>query len=161
MKYFLDTEFVATGHLIVPVSVGIVSADGREFYREIGGSNWLSVCDNWFQNNVSIHLTGKAIPPEQFRAEVTRWIGDANAEFMAYYASYDWVVMCQLMNGMNNIPPNWQQWVEDYQCLNPNVRERGIVARNTPINPKPHHALHDAWELYHRWHILQGIRSKP
>lgn len=158
MKYFLDTEFVATGDRVIPVSVGIVSADGREFYREIGGTNWLGVCDGWFEKNVSIHLTGKTIPPEQFRREVRAFTGDVNAEFMAYYAAHDWVVMCQLMDGLQNIPSKWQQWIEDYQWLKASVYERATISSSVIIT-KPHHALHDAWELYHKYKMLMNLRG--
>ena len=35
MKYFFDTEFVEDGVTIMPLSLGIVSEDGREGYWEV------------------------------------------------------------------------------------------------------------------------------
>lgn len=86
MKYFLDTEFVATGDRVIPVSVGIV------------------------------------------------------------------------MDGLQNIPSKWQQWIEDYQWPKASVYERATISSSVIIT-KPHHALHDAWELYHKYKMLMNLRG--
>ncbi len=34
MRYYIDTEFLETGRLIDPISIGVVCEDGREYYAQ-------------------------------------------------------------------------------------------------------------------------------
>lgn len=65
MKIFYDTEFVDTGNRILPISIGMVTENGREFYavfEEIGdslitdGTYQKIVANEWLMHNVMPHL---------------------------------------------------------------------------------------------------------
>lgn len=157
-RYYLDTEFVAHESSVLPISVGIVREDGQEYYAEIF-SGWRAHADSWVLKHVEPHLngTGRVLPGE-FAADLKRWVGDKPAEFMAYYAAYDWVVLCQLMGGMMALPNNWKQWVDDFQWRAPTKQEKAILDFRIK-NSKEHHALHDAWELKNRDELLTRLRA--
>jgi hypothetical protein len=51
VKYWLDTEFIAAPYAIDLISIGIVAADGREFYAESSEVDW-SKASRWTLDNV-------------------------------------------------------------------------------------------------------------
>lgn len=147
MRYYLDTEFAETGGQLVPtidlISIGIVAQDGRELYAESNEFE-LNNCNEWVKSNVFPLLS----PPERriSRAEIrdllTTFIGDdPNPEFWAYYADYDWVVLCWLYGCMVDLPKNFPMMCMDLQ-------QWYIQLGRPSIKPKKptcqHDALHDA-----------------
>lgn len=142
-KLFFDTEFVVRGTALYPISIGVVDLDGREFYAEVE-SPWQDHASSWVVRNVVPHLDGREWPVERVRKALCEFVGTAPVEFWAYMASYDWVVLCQLMGGLVEFPPNWPWFVRDLAWLDPTLTR--IRSLNTH-NPKRHHALHDAREL--------------
>ena len=48
MRYFIDTEFMESGHLfpITLLSIGIVAEDGREFYA-VNGEADQTLANDW------------------------------------------------------------------------------------------------------------------
>ena len=64
-RYFFDTEFHATaGHpvQIFPISIGIVSDDGRTLYVEFEGALEAARKTEWLEKNVLPHLEGNEFP---------------------------------------------------------------------------------------------------
>lgn len=57
--------------------------------------------------------------PSQMRAALIEFVGDEPAEFWAYFAAYDWVVLCQMRDGLLNLPENWPRFVQDLAWLDP------------------------------------------
>lgn len=55
MKYFLDTEFIEDGQTIDLISIGLVSDDGRTFYRQNVTCNF-GKANDWVWRNVFPHL---------------------------------------------------------------------------------------------------------
>ena len=144
MKYFFDTEFIEDGKTIDLVSIGIVSEDGREFYAESWAIPW-NKASGWVLDNVKPHLTGKNVLDRvEMRNAVLDFIGEDKPEFWAYYADYDWVVLCQLFGRMIDLPKGWPMYCRDIKQLcdslgNPELPQEG---------KGEHHALADA-----RWNM--------
>lgn len=153
MRYFFDTEFIDDGHTIDLISIGVVADNGREFYA-VSNEAELASASDWVWSNVIPHLPPRTDPAWMSRMEIAhrlfRFVGQNGSppEFWAYYASYDWVALCQLFGPMIDVPRDWPKWCRDLKQLSEFV--------GGPRHPKQvgqeHHALADArWnrELYY------------
>ena len=151
-KYFLDTEFVEHGDTVIPVSIGLVSESGREYYAEYA-TDWERHASAWVKEHVRPHLEGNTKPREAIRDELLAFVGDLPCEFWAYFAATDWVVVIHTLGGLSLFPKNWRPFIMDLAWLDPGLER----IRALPIhNPKPHHALWDARELRTRYFGLVG-----
>lgn len=72
------------------------------------------------------------------RNEVKKFCGDS-PKFWAYYADYDWVVLCQLFGTMMDLPKGWPTYCRD---VKQSIDDSGINI-SQPDNAR-HHALDDA-----------------
>jgi hypothetical protein len=169
MRYFFDTEFYENGTTIELISIGIVAEDGREFYAES--------CDfqkgrippgHWIWDNVWPHLhnkhgglagQGDFLHREQIRLAILQFVeeGGAKPEWWAYYADYDWVVLCQLFGPMIDLPDGWPMF-----CLD--IKQEAVRLGN-PALPEQvgteHHALADARWNREAWQFLRGLDPDP
>lgn len=120
MRYFFDTEFWERGHQhpILFISLGIVAADGREFYAENADVD-LSTLSPWLQENVVPYLRKEGalvLPHKEIGPAVLKFLDmDARPEFWAYFADYDWVIFCQLFGSMIELPPTFPHFCRDLQ----------------------------------------------
>ena len=150
MKIWLDTEFIEDGKTIELLSIGMVREDGVEYYAEPAETD-RSRANPWVRANVLPHLSGPTKPRRLIAAELVEFAGDA-PEFWAYFASYDWVALCQLFGTMMDLPKGWPMYVMD---LMNKVHPLSRVARATwPAMDGPeHNALADAHWLrkVHLW----------
>ncbi len=147
MKYFFDTEFIEDGKTIDLLSIGIVAEDGRELYLRNTEAD-LDRANPWVMSNVFPSLgvsvdgtkTGKWFTREAIVLAILEFIGDGKPEFWAYYADYDWVVLCQLFGRMIDLPKGWPMYCND-------LKQR-CKSMGDPELPKQdsteHHALSDA-----------------
>jgi hypothetical protein len=147
MRIYFDTEFMEDGETIELLSIGMVREDGVQLYAE---ADWAdhSHANDWVRANVLPHLQGdKALMERtQMRQAILRFVGP-NPEFWAWYASYDWVVLCQLFGRMADLPSTWPQYVNDLRQYVEHV-DRAI---RLPLQAQEtvHHALTDArWVRY-------------
>jgi 3'-5' exoribonuclease-like protein len=144
MRIWFDTEFIEDGRTIDLISIGAVREDGATYYAQSA-----EFLDRRFQNRVAGHtwLSNNVIPKLSFEAgaftprhiitvELTRFAG-INPEFWAYYASYDWVVLCQLFGTMVELPQGWPKYCRDLKQI---VGRIELPKQTTP----EHHALNDA-----------------
>lgn len=147
MRIFFDTEFFEDGKTIEPISIGMVNEKGDTYYAEFAETDlYRAKQDQWMIDNVLVHLTGETKPKEQIKQEILQFVGD-KPEFWAYYADYDWVLMCQLFGRMIDLPKDWPKFCNDL---------KQIV--NLICNPKlpkmkgnAHHALADAIWVKEQW----------
>jgi hypothetical protein len=176
--YFFDTEFAEHQFL----SIGIVCADGREFYRENADADW-SKAGLWVRDNVLPHMHGVDIEsrwvedggsiadgrtqdilhPEvmstgQIAMEIQDFVrqGEHVPEFWAYYADYDWWHMCELYGGMLELPRSWPQFCLDLvqECYLRGIYDPKNVM---PVEGTEHNALDDArWNLQ-LFNFLAGV----
>lgn len=151
MKYFFDTEFIEDGRTIDLLSIGIVAEDGREFYRCSRGTD-LNRANDWVKANVFPSLPvindhgvfewkrdDYVLLPVTIRNDILAFIGADKPEFWAYYADYDWVVLCQLFGRMIDLPKGWPMYCRDVKQLCDSVGNPKL-----PRQDGEHHALNDA-----------------
>ncbi len=168
MKYFYDFEFDEDGRTIEPISLGMVSEDGRELYlisheymnhylslksyRDSGGD----VKINPF---VEEHVLPRIQPgdvtnavadwPEliiDFISDSGRYTKRSQIELWGYFAAYDHVCLAQRFGPMDKLPQPIPMYTNEVMQLNTGT----LPIRTTP----EHHALYDAIyqkEIYEAW----------
>lgn len=141
MKYFIDWEFFEDGKTIEPISLGIVSEDKRELYLEFEYDKEIVSADQWMLENVIPYLDGNITSKEDARIKILEFIGSDKPEFWAYYADYDWVVLCQLFGRMIDLPKGWPKFCMDLQQYYIQIGEPDVKPANDEFE---HHALADA-----------------
>lgn len=145
MKIFFDFEFIENGdeHPMIPISLGMVRDDGKELYLEFGNVDW-SKANPWVIENVKPYLTGHlsgVIAKEDARKVIVNFCGE-KPEFWAYFADYDWVLLCQIYGRMVDLPQGWPMWCRDLKQL---MWQLGKSREDIPItNSNAHSALADA-----------------
>jgi hypothetical protein len=115
MKIFYDTEFYEDGCTISLISIGMVREDGETYYAETKDAWRLSGRSEWLRENVRPHLQVPEhlrITREQIAKDILHFVGE-KPEFWAYYADYDWVVLCQLYGRMIDLPQGWPMYCHD------------------------------------------------
>jgi len=153
MKIWFDTEFIEDGRTIDLISIALVREDGKVYYAESSETDW-SAASDWVNENVKPHLRGgEAVKSRKTIAdEVLAFVGE-NPEFWAYYADYDWVVLCQLFGRMIDLPNGWPMFCRDLKQL--------LVERGNPIVPKQtagaHDALADALWVRHTFDLVRHL----
>ena len=138
MKIFMDTEYIEDGKTIDLISIGMVRDDGAEYYAQSADCD-LNRASDWVKANVFPHLNRNFLPRLTIAREVLEFCGK-NPEFWAYYADYDWVVLCWLYGTMMQLPRHWPMYCRDIKQLcdslgNPRLPDQG---------KGEHHALADA-----------------
>lgn len=162
MRYFIDTEFIANGanqpiHLL---SLGVAAEDNRTFYavNEIAP---VRIANEWVRQHVFPRLR-QPLPvvrslswpqtvecygrPDAIAAALFAFI-DPDPEFWADYGAFDYVVVSQLMGGMEAWPHGWPMYFNDLQQLAASIP--GLHHESSSI----HHALLDALQLRDDWHV--------
>lgn len=157
MRFFFDWEFHEDGAVILPISLGMVSEDGRELYIELQFDE--AVINPWVRENVLPHLSWD--PKDRYTREQTRdallaFVGDLpegqKHEFWAYFADYDWVCLAQLFGPMVDLPKHFPMFCMDIK--QEHVRYPHVAKPKKPANA--HNALADAkWNLGF-WRLLNA-----
>lgn len=141
MRYFLDTEFIESGHSrpIELISIGIVCEDGREFYA-ISSEFCPSHASDWVKVNVLDKLESHADQPREYLWMIAKRLldfvaPDSKPEFWGYYADYDWVVFCQMFGTMMDLPKGFPMYCRDIKQLcdekgNPQLPEQAEGEHN-------------------------------
>lgn len=150
MRLWFDTEFHENGRTIVLISIGVVAEDGRTYYSETDFAREKCSTD-WLRDNVLPHLTGDERPRGRIAGDLIEFMG-AKPEIWAYYADYDWVVLCQLFGRMIDLPKGWPMFCRDVKQLadskgNPQLPEQTSTE---------HDALADALWTREAWQFLQS-----
>jgi hypothetical protein len=140
MKIWFDTEFIEDGKTIELISIGMVREDGAELYLESSECD-KSHASQWVVENVFPHLTGDTCTRAEIAKKVLAFAGEA-PQFWAYYADYDWVVLCQLFGTMMQLPSHFPMFCRDLKQLFETIaiKKRGKL----PMNGQHHNALSDA-----------------
>lgn len=157
MKIFFDTEFYENGKTIDLISIGMVREDGAEYYAETTKAQVLCLQSPWLIANVKPHLRGDAAVRyyPDMGGDIAAFVGE-NPEFWADYASYDWVVLCQLFGRMIDLPPGWPMFVNDVQQLRNMQRSKSMPSFE---NAAEHDALSDARECKAKYDWLWEHRD--
>jgi 3'-5' exoribonuclease Rv2179c-like domain len=152
MRFWFDTEFIEDGRTIDLISIGVYAEDGRTYYAESGEVN-LERANPWVRKNVLPHLSGNAIQRAKIAADLIAFMGD-KPEIWAYYADYDWVVMCQLFGTMMDLPKGWPMYCRDVKQLADSIGNPHLPANYL----MDHHALADAKWAAEAWRYLTNNR---
>lgn len=155
MRIFFDFEFIENGNAFVmePISIGMVREDGEEYYAEFQGVDWTKA-NEWVKDNVRPYLTGPIKRKHTIVREILEFVGE-KPEFWAYFADYDWVLLCQLFGRMVDLPKGWPYFCLDVKQLmwSYNLKKEDLQIPND----QEHHALADA-----RWnkHAFNAISDE-
>lgn len=181
MRYFYDCEFLEDGRTIDLISIGIVAADGREFYavnEAIGEGELFDRIRgrDWLMDNVvpSLPLAHEIRTPGFGDRRMFTLDGDSNlimprrmiknavrdfllvsdgVELWADYGAYDHVVLCQLFGPMISLPDGLPMFTNEFQ--------QAWRAAGCPVLPAQvqgvHNALEDARHLARCYEIVADI----
>jgi hypothetical protein len=167
-EYFIDAEFFESPGVLIPISLGIVSAhDGRELHLVCSDNVdqfRAGYGDPWIEENVMPKLP----PREEWlsRAEcaekIAHFIAGTNPQFWAYYAAYDWVCFCWFCNKrIIDLPPAWPRFCFDLK----QIMALRVGAESLEMNHSrtSHNALEDARWAVEVWRRLfpSGYRRRP
>ena len=147
-RWFFDTEFIDTGRTIDLISIGIVREDGLVSYSACllegsvgfqGSGGWQE--DNlepWHREHVLPHLPPivQRKPAPQVAKEILQLVEEDQPEFWAYFSSYDWVALCQLVtcgDRMIDLPISWPHFVCDLKLL---MHLNHISKKDLPAQPE-------------------------
>ena len=140
MKIWFDTEFIEDGKTIDLISIGMVREDGETYYAENLNCRH-DLASQWVKGNVLVHLQHG--PFGKLRSgiakDVVEFAGE-KPEFWAYFADYDWVVLCQLFGRMIDLPKGWPMYCRDVKQLCDSLGNPALPAQIS----QEHHALADA-----------------
>lgn len=135
--------------------------DGSAFYAEVEEFDWFRVPEgHWLHDNVRPHLQGgdNLLDRATIASLLKGWVsvGDDDPEFWAWYADYDWVVLCQLYGTMRDLPDGWPMF-----CLD--IRQLAHHFGDPPLSEQPessaHHALVDAFHNRVRFEELRAMTT--
>jgi hypothetical protein len=161
LRYYFDTEFLESGagKPITLVSIGVVCEDGREFYAENADAD-LSLANEWVKANVLPKLSGPRMSASELAYALDNFVreGKKTPQWWAYYAAYDWVVMCQLFGSMKNLPRHWPQFCMDLQQKKTTEFNRGMVLPKI-AEDQAHNALVDARWLKDAYEFLESLKG--
>ena len=148
MRWFLDTEFHEDGRIIDLISIALGNEAGGSYYA-VSYEFDAEKCSDWVKENVLPKLPPRGWPHWKSRAQIADEIrtmllppsGD-KPEVWAYFADYDWVVLCQLYGRMIDLPKGFPFWCRDLKQL---MADRGFEKRHLPEQSgNEHDALADA-----------------
>ena len=155
MRIWFDTEFIEDGKTIDLISIGLVREDGAELYFENEECD-LSRASPWVKENVLTHLSGVKRSRQHIAATIGDWVlPEFKPEFWAYYADYDWVVLCQLYGTMMDLPKGWPMYCRDVKQLCDSVGNPKLIKQTE--GPE-HNALADARWTKKAWEFLMEKR---
>jgi hypothetical protein len=166
MRFYFDTEFIEDGKTIELISIGIVAQNGRTLYRESSEVD-LARANDFVVAHVIPQLIGVAVSREQIRDDVLAFVNENShvdgfsPEFWAYYADYDWVVLCQLFGKMVDLPEGWPKYCMDIMQSMWQLRvNRTYIAQHFPQPRYAHNAIADAWWAHDVGEFLQRKDSE-
>ena len=150
-RIFFDIKFIEDGKTIDLISIGLIRQDGATLYFENAECDY-DRASPWVRENVLTRLGGQSVQAsrESIARNIVEFVGE-KPEFWAYYADYDWVVLCQLFGTMMDLPKGWPMFCMDIKQL--------CMSKGNPRLPKQdgvkHNALEDAWWACRMWQFLQ------
>jgi hypothetical protein len=155
MRIWFDTEFIEDGRTIDLISIGMVREDGKTYYAENDECD-RTKASQWVKDNVFPHLRHDQRKPRyRIAADIYDFAG-YKPEFWAYYADYDWVVLCQLYGTMMQLPEKWPMYCRDVKQLCDSLGNPPLIKQTE--GPE-HNALADAIWTKAAWEYLQGYKA--
>jgi 3' exoribonuclease, RNase T-like len=95
---------------------------------------------------------------EQMEHDLLDFIDNDKPEFYGWITSYDFIMLCQIFCGFENLPSIWPHYIKDLQCV---LDERGISDSELPQQDGiAHNALADVLYVKSLWEIYGGENAK-
>lgn len=161
MKFFFDTEFHEDKHGIELISIGIVKANGEEYYA-VNSNYDQNRATPWLKENVvkKLHPSRYDKPyfrsEKQMRADIDSFCHDMT-EVWGYCAAHDWYLLNRLMGGMMHKPAHWP-----WNCYD---IKQAMMGRKVPYhalppyhNPEVHNALNDARWTRSAYQVIYDLK---
>ncbi len=153
VNYFLDTEFCEHNGKIELISIALVNDMDRSMCVTSSEFDVKAVSSKpWLVENVVPQLPPSYLwmTRKQIVAEIVKFVGaDPKPRFWAWFGAYDWVLFCQLFDGMLHLPKKWPQYVMD-------LKQEHVLA-GSPVLPRQMDGQHDALEDA-KWNkVIYGI----
>jgi hypothetical protein len=106
LNIYFDFEFLDNGKDVLPISLGVVSQAGLEYYVELPDSKAVAASDPWLKKNVLPHLDGLNIrASDQIAYDLIQFVSQTpNASFWGYFVAWDWYLICRLYGKMLDCP---------------------------------------------------------
>ena len=155
MRFWFDTEFHENGYTIDLISIGVVAEDGRQYYAETDFAREKACSTDWLRDNVQPHLTGPEKGRPVIARELIEFMGE-KPEIWAYYADYDWVVLCQLFGRMIDLPKGWPMYCRDVKQLCDSLGNPELPKQTS----QEHHAMADAEWTRDAWQFLVDEKTE-
>lgn len=158
MKYYLDTEFIESGHEqpVKLISIGITAEDDRNFYA-VPTDGWsYDECSPWLKENVIPYLYSLSsvktlvATRKEIASELYKFVTQTSktTEFWGWYCDYDWVLFCQLFGTMMDLPAEFPRYCNDVRQEVERLKlTKAQINLMRSKNVIKHHALADAWQL--------------
>lgn len=177
MRYFLDAAYIE-GNFRNPyqlISLGLVGEDGRTYYAQSADVN-----RRFASGFVRQHILPRLDPcPDNYDAAVHTWYvpscapacpwkqntlisaevlafvtADATPpEFWGYTASHAWVVFCQLLGGIRELPDGWPVYCRDLKQWIDGLRDQS----KAPTVSMSYHAMEAAQSSAALWKTLTAL----
>ena len=167
--YFFDIEWIEhSGRRADIISLGIVRADGREYYsiQAAAMPMWGMVysMDPWVAQNIFVHLEEPTKHAGMYRCygemmqEVEEFTAHPRnkAKFWCYGAGYKWFLLCNLFTHHSKIPNNWIDHPFDLQLWH---EWAGLP--ELPYLERRHHALDEAHWAKEVHTFLTALSGSP
>jgi 3'-5' exoribonuclease Rv2179c-like domain len=175
VRLWFDWEFIDTGTLLLPLSLGIEREDGATYYAEVEDTPTDEASD-WVIANVmslmtrftnveplskgSLASNGKAwrdiVKPQHQIAEEVRDFAGEQPEWWGYIVTCDWRLLTQLYGTLLDVPTAWGFPYEIAQLFD-HAHMSGQPEDWVPQPAWQHHALADAgwnrkvWDRIQDW----------
>ena len=159
MRYFYDTEFIEDGRTIELVSIGVVAADGREFFA-VSTEFDPGRAGPWVRANVLEQLPSPSDPAWRSRERIRDGLFEflradsEEPELWAWYGDYDHVVLCQLWGAMPALPLRLPRFTRDLRQLWDDLGRPPLPRQEVG----QHDALEDARQNVRIWETCQAAR---
>ena len=166
-RIYFDTEFYEDGNTIELISIGMVmEQEGKvkTFYAETLQSEFLAKQTPFLEENLLPGLKGGEYVKsnDDLANSIIKFVNpnpkfdDRSIEFWAYYASYDWVALCQIFGTMMDLPVGWPQYCHDLRQTLDHGMLQSIKQHDTFL---AHNALNDAMWNYETHKMLRTLTN--
>lgn len=122
MKLFFDMEFTGLHKNTTPISIGVVSEDGKKFYAEFTDYDEYQ-CNDWIKENVLNNLTLPDIPyKSDFDMNILHWrqlgyiVDKCPIEIPGKLLQHNWIKTERINKKTITLAKGTRKWISD--CLN-------------------------------------------
>jgi len=152
MNVFFDMEFTGLHQRTTPISIGLVSEDGQEFYAVFTDYDREQI-DPWIAENVIANIgESRVIGDTAYVVFLLRkWLTQFDQAVMwSDVYAYDWVLFCELFGGALKVPKNVYYIPFDLATLfvanyiDPDVNREEYAKMEVESKYWKHNALWDA-----------------